>query len=132
MKLNHSKKPRKVLVVDDDAIIRDMMIDILDFEGYTVCTARHGFEALEILRGDEDYLVFLDLMMPVMNGQGVCTVLKDEPELRERHVIVLMSAMDTLADFPTIIDDVDTTMPKPFSVDDVLGALEPYIGSSTP
>jgi len=37
-----SNTPRKVLVVDDDAIIRDMMVDILDFEGFAVCTARHG------------------------------------------------------------------------------------------
>ena len=128
MNQNHNNKPLKVLVVDDDAIIRDMMIDILDFEGYTVRTARHGLEALEMLRGDEDYLVFLDLMMPVLNGQEVCTILKAEPELRRRHILVLMSAMDTLAEFPSIIDDVDTTMPKPFSVDDVLGTLEPYIG----
>ncbi len=83
-----------MLVVDDDPIIRDMMVDILDFEGYSIRTARNGPEALEMLRGDEDYLVFLDLMMPGMSGKEVCTLLEAEPALRRRHVIILMSAMD--------------------------------------
>src|SRR5438128_12381348 len=89
-------KPRKVLVVDDDPIIRDMMIDILGFEGYDIETARHGIEALEILRGEESYLVFLDVMMPILDGKQVCEILEAEPQLRKRYVIVLMSAVERL------------------------------------
>lgn len=127
MNRNYHTRPRKVLVVDDDPIIRDMMIDILDFEGYAISTARHGLEALEILRGDEHYLVFLDVMMPVLDGQEVCAILQAEPELRRRHVVVLMSAVDKLAEVPSLIDFVDTIMPKPFSVDDVLRIVQPYM-----
>lgn len=127
MKQNQRNKPYKVLVVDDDPIIRDMMVDILDFEGYPICTARNGFEALEILRGNEHYLVFLDLMMPVLDGQQVCAILQVEPELRRRHIIVLMSAMDKLKELSSLITDVDATMPKPFSVDDVLQIVQPYM-----
>ena len=50
-RMNQNNKPRKILVVDDDPIIRDMMVDILSLEGYTIDTARHGLEAMEILRG---------------------------------------------------------------------------------
>ncbi|TMB83650.1 MAG: response regulator, partial [Chloroflexi bacterium] len=80
--MNQNNKTRKILVVDDDPIIRDMMVDILSFEGYSIDTARHGLEAMEILRGEESYLVFLDVMMPVLDGKEVCAILEAEPQLR--------------------------------------------------
>ena len=125
--MNQNNKTRKILVVDDDPIIRDMMVDILSFEGYSIDTARHGLEAMEILRGEESYLVFLDVMMPVLDGKEVCAILEAEPQLRNRHFIVLMSAVDKLAEVSSLIKNVDATMPKPFSVDDVLGIVLPYM-----
>jgi len=113
--------PRNILVVDDDPVIRDMMVDILELEGYTVRLARNGLDALDILRGDEPYLVFLDLMMPVLNGKELCEILEVEPELRARHIIVLMSAMDKMDEALTL--NVVALMPKPFSVDDVVGII---------
>ena len=125
--MNQHNKTRKILVVDDDPIIRDMMVDILSFEGYHIDTARHGLEAMEILRGEESYLVFLDIMMPVLDGKEVCAILEAEPHLRNRHFIVLMSAVDKLAEVSSLIKNVDATMPKPFSVDDVVGIVLPYM-----
>lgn len=123
--MKQDNKPRHMLVVDDDPVIRDMMVDILDFEGYAIRTARNGPEALEMLRGDEDYLVFLDLMMPGMSGKEVCALLEAEPALRRRHVIILMSAMDR-PDEDTA-KSVDGTILKPFTVDDVLEVVGPYV-----
>jgi len=125
--MNQNNKTRKILVVDDDPIIRDMMVDILSLEGYPIDTARHGLEAMEILRGEGSYLVFLDVMMPVLDGKEVCAILEAEPHLRSRHFIVLMSAVDKLAEVTSLIKNVDATMPKPFSVDDVLRFLLPYM-----
>ena len=125
--MNQYNKTRKILVVDDDPIIRDMMVDILSLEGYPIDTARHGLEAMEILRGEGSYLVFLDVMMPVLDGKEVCAILEAEPQLRNRHFIVLMSAVDKLAEVSSLIKNVDATMPKPFSVDDVVGIVLPYM-----
>ena len=125
--MNQNNKSRKILVVDDEPIIRDMMVDILSLEGYPIDTARHGLEAMEILRGEESYLVFLDVMMPVLDGKEVCAILEAEPHLRNRHVIVLMSAVDKLAEVSSLIKNVDATIPKPFSVDDVVGIVLPYM-----
>ncbi len=125
--MNQNNRPRKILVVDDDSIIREMMVDILSFEGYTVDTARNGLEALEILRKEDNYLVFLDIMMPVMDGKEVCTALEAEPALRKRHVIVLMSAVSTLAEVTSRITH-EETLPKPFFVEDVMRVVEPYMG----
>ena len=119
--MQESRKPHQILVVDDDPVIRDMMVDILDFEGYAVQIARNGREALDILHGTGSYLVFLDLMMPVMDGRELCKALGAEPENRQRHVLVVMSAMDNLAEAASL--NADATMPKPFSVDDVLGVV---------
>lgn len=124
--MSQQRDSRKVLVVDDDPVIRDMMVDILELEGYPTCVARNGLEALEILRGEEKYLVFLDLMMPILNGKEVCQILDLEPELRNRHVIVLMSAMNKLAEVTSL--NVHATMPKPFSVDDVMRIVQPFMG----
>ena len=118
-------QPRKVLVVDDDPVIRDMMVDILDLEGYPTLVARNGHEALELLRGEENYLVFLDLLMPVISGKEVCEILEKDPTLRGRHIIVLMSALDRLEEASTL--DVDAVMPKPFLVDDVINTIQPYM-----
>lgn len=118
---------RKVLVVDDDPVIRDMMVDILDLEGYPIRVARNGLEALQLLRGEENYLVFLDLMMPGLSGKEVCDILDTEPHVRKRHVIVLMSAMDKLEEAQAL--SVEAVLPKPFVVEDVINVIEPYMSS---
>jgi CheY-like chemotaxis protein len=117
--------PHNVLVVDDDPVIRDMMVDILSLEGYDPLVARNGQEALELLQREESLLVFLDLLMPVIDGNEVCRRLNADSGLRQRHVIVVMSALDHLTHVSEL--HVDATMPKPFVVEDVLTILKPYM-----
>ncbi len=124
--MNQYNNPRKILVVDDDPVIRDMMADILDFEGYSISVARNGHEALQLLRSNQDFLVFLDIMMPGMSGKELCAVLESNPHLRKRHIIVLMSAMDNLEEASSL--KVEAILQKPFVVDDVIAILEPYRG----
>ncbi|HLG76895.1 MAG TPA: response regulator [Ktedonobacteraceae bacterium] len=119
------KKPRKILVVDDEPVIRDMMADILEVEGYTVEVTRNGREALEKLSRSDNYLVFLDLLMPVMDGRELCQQLNARPEVRMQHVVVIMSALDQLAQVSSL--HIDETMPKPFVVDDVLRIIQSYM-----
>ena len=123
--MNQNNKARKVLVVDDDPIIRDMMVDLLESEGYTTTLARNGQEALHLLQGPESYLVFLDLMMPTFSGKDVCVALAAQPQVRQRHILVLMSAMDNFDE--TAFLDVDMLMPKPFVIEDLEEALEAYM-----
>lgn len=123
--MNLNTNTRKVLVVDDDPIIRDMMRDILESEGYAVTTARNGFEALKLLHGDESYLVFLDVMMPNIDGKEVCERLDADPNARRRHAIILMSALDRLSEVTSC--KVEGIIPKPFVVEDVLDVMERYM-----
>jgi CheY-like chemotaxis protein len=118
------KKYDGVLVVDDDPGIRDLLVDILDFDGYAVETARDGGEALAKLESGQSYLVFLDLLMPVLDGREFCHILNAQPALRSRHSIILMSALNALTDVQLL--NVDALLPKPFEVEDVIRALEPF------
>lgn len=113
-----------ILIVDDDPIIRDMMVDILDFEGYPTELARNGREALDKVQSGKHYLIFLDLMMPVMDGNEFCQRLQAQPELRKQQTVVMMSALDNLAQ--VFSSGVDAVMPKPFTVEDVLATLKNY------
>ena len=113
---------RNVLVVDDDPIIRDMMVDMLEYEGFSLRVARNGLEALKVLRGPENYLVLLDVMMPTMNGKEVIEHLEADPATRHRHKIFLMSAIDKLEEVTSC--KVEGIITKPFVVDDVLKVLE--------
>lgn len=122
---NPSAHPQKIVVVDDDAIIRDMMADILESEGYTPVLARNGQEALRLLQGPESYLVFLDLMMPTFSGKEVCAALANQPNVRQRHILILMSALDNIEETAHL--DVDMLMPKPFVIEDVEEALATYM-----
>jgi CheY-like chemotaxis protein len=119
------QKPAKVLVVDDDPVIRDMMVDMLEFEGYPVQVVRNGNDALHILRDEGNFLVFLDLMMPGLSGKDVCTILDAEPRVRNRHVIVLMTAMDKLDEAQTL--RIDKLIFKPFVVEDVMNVIEQFM-----
>jgi CheY-like chemotaxis protein len=118
-------KPDEILIVDDDPIIRDMMVDILSFERYPLRAVRNGYEALTQLRSDVSFLIFLDILMPVMDGHKFCRFLNANPQLRQRHIVVVMSALDNLIEAASL--NADAMMPKPFSVDDVIQILEPFM-----
>src|SRR5215475_14461135 len=79
----------RVLIVDDDAAIRKMLVDALSLEGFHTETARDGREALGLLEDGRKRIVLLDLMMPIMDGWEVCRHLTDRPALRQQLSIIL-------------------------------------------
>lgn len=112
---------QNVLVVDDDAGIRDLLGGLLAEEGYNVAAARNGREALDLLRKRADlgpHVILLDLMMPVLDGYAVMEALAANPQLRDSHALVVMSAAQRLSDGH--FDLANALLPKPFAIDDVL------------
>ncbi|WXB20232.1 response regulator [Pendulispora albinea] len=90
---------RSILVVDDDADIRETLSMILEDEGYTVACASNGREALTYLRelcarGDNPppNLILLDLMMPVMDGAEFCLHQRQDPRLAEIPVVIVTAS----------------------------------------
>lgn len=78
-----------MLVVEDDADIRDMIRQILELEGYPVQTAADGLDALAQIRRELPGLILLDLMMPAMNGWEFRAAQLEDPRLAAIPVVVL-------------------------------------------
>jgi CheY-like chemotaxis protein len=78
-----------VLVIDDDATVRDLMERFLDKEGFRVVTAAGGQEGLRLARELRPDAITLDVMMPTMDGWAVLSALKSDPELSDIPVIML-------------------------------------------
>lgn len=104
-----------VLIAEDDATIRNLLVSALDRRGFQLATAANGREALQHLERQEWGVLILDLMMPMMTGWDVIRWLAVHPERKPRTVIVV-SATDRAA-----LHDLDPTVVnavifKPFDV----------------
>jgi len=84
-----SAPSRRVMVVDDEPFILRSLVYVLKKEGYDVASAEDGNDALLQLRESRPEILFLDVMMPKMDGFELCRIIKSDPELREIYVILL-------------------------------------------
>ncbi len=111
----------RVLIVDDDAMVREMLATVLSGEGYEVARARHGAEAVErIAAGWQPAVLLLDIVMPVMDGFEVCAWLAAHVPLRERPRVVIMSATHFGAGEAP---EADALVAKPFNIDTLIALV---------
>jgi CheY-like chemotaxis protein len=111
----------RILVVDDDASIREFLRDLLDMEGYEVEEAVNGAEAVERVRTDPPSAVLMDLMMPILSGAEATSRLKSDPDTA-RVPILAMSAGRNLAAMATNVP-ADGFVSKPFDLKILVAAL---------
>lgn len=110
----------RILVVDDEESLTDILADLLQAEGYQVECARDGVEALRLLQGREPpALVMSDVMMPRMNGTDLVEAARRAADL-ERVPFLLLSAGPQ----PRLRWDNVQFMPKPLELDDLLDTVE--------
>jgi CheY-like chemotaxis protein len=122
--MNPPQNRPTILIVDDDLAIRNMLVEVLTLEGYPTETATNGVEALESLAKGGPRVVLLDLLMPIMDGKGVVHALQSDEAERNRHQIILVSAMHNLEGARDL--QVDGRLPKPFTVDQLLNTIAPH------
>jgi len=116
-----TEHPTSVLVVDDDANIRRMMIAALRRDGYAFSEAANGKEALDIMRAQPPSVVVLDLMMPVLSGWDVLKEREGDALLRKIPVIIVSA--NRAPEIATAVDKgICAFLPKPFDIG-VLSAL---------
>lgn len=116
-----------VLVIDDDHDIREALVDILEDAGFSVATARHGAEALQLLKSAvRPSLILLDLNMPVMNGHEFRAAQQAIPALARIPTIV-MSAADRLQEQAASMD-VSEVLAKPVKLADLMALALRYAG----
>ncbi len=121
---------QKVLVVDDEIHIRLLMEQILEEleeDGVEILTAADGQEGLEIIQAERPALVFLDIMMPKMNGFDVCRTVKRELQMTDTRVIMLTAKGQEYDRQMGEEAGADIYMTKPFDPDDILDKARMFL-----
>lgn len=115
----------KILVVDDDDEIREVLAEALAEEGHTVTQARNGREALDLLKREGRWVVLLDMLMPEVSGLEVIRQLEDNAKLADANKIIAMSAGWNRAQKATrpVSPLVVASLPKPFELEDMLAVI---------
>lgn len=119
--------PAKVMVIDDSQTIRRTAETLLAREGYQVITAQDGFEALAKIADHAPDIIFIDIMMPRLDGYQACALIKGNPRFAQTPVIML-SSKDGLFDRARgRIVGSDEYLTKPFTREELIGAVRAHI-----
>lgn len=117
--------PRRVLVVDDDPDIRELLVSVLTDDGYEAMAAKDGREALAVLDRWPADVVVLDLMMPVMDGWTFAERMREKWSIP----IVVLSAATDLARHAGRVGAADV-VPKPFDIEMLLPRIAKVAGGA--
>ena len=125
---NQSIAEKKILVVDDEPFILKSLTFVLKKEGFHVESATNGVEAMETIQREKPDLVFLDIMMPKMNGLEVCQWIRQDPLLRDIYVIILTAKGQEADREKGLKIGADEYMTKPFSPSSVVRRIKEILG----
>lgn len=123
---------KKLLIVDDEPHIRmliEQTLEDLEDEGVELLFAENGEQALQIIKEERPNLVFLDVMMPKMNGMEVCQKVKKDLLLTEVYIILLTAKGQEVDRQKGLDMGADRYMTKPFDPDEMLSIAEEIINS---
>lgn len=121
----------KILIVDDDPNIRLLLkqtLEELEDEGIELISADNGESALDIIRVESPELVFLDVMMPKMNGFDVCNTVKNKLGINSVFIVLLTVKGQKLDKQKGKDVGADKYMTKPFSPDEILTVARNILG----
>ncbi|HEY9364686.1 MAG TPA: response regulator [Chitinophagaceae bacterium] len=122
---------QKLLIVDDEAHIRMLLeqtLEELEEDGVSFFSAQNGEEALEIIKSENPQLVFLDVMMPKMNGMEVCRRVKKELVLDKVYIVLLTAKGQELDRQKGQEVGADLYMTKPFDPEMILKKAKEVLG----
>jgi len=122
----------KVMVVDDSVTIRRTAETLLKREGYVVITADDGFEALPKIVDNRPDIIFLDIMMPRLDGYQTCSVIKNNRLFRETPVVMLSSKDGVFDRARGKLVGSEQFVTKPFTKEDLLEAIQQYVRTPSP
>ncbi len=88
--------PKKILVVDDEKDLREAITTALSYEGFTIINAEDGDVGLMLALKEKPDLIFLDIMMPKLDGVGMLRALREDPWGKEAKVVIM-----------TVLDDME-------------------------
>lgn len=117
-----------VLIADNEPSILETMRFILEAAGFRVLAAKDGLQALELLRRERPPLALLDVMMPGLDGYGVCRAVRRDPDLAGTRLIMLTAKGLPEDEARALEAGADAYFRKPFHEDVVLARLQGLLG----
>lgn len=117
----------RVMVIDDSKTIRRTAETLLKNVGCDVITAIDGFDALARIVDYHPHIIFVDIMMPRLDGYQTCALVKNNPAFKSIPVIMLSSKDGLFDKAKGRIVGVDQFLTKPFSKEELLGAIKAYV-----
>ena len=120
----------KILVVDDEALVRNMMCDGLAAAGYAVSAASSGEEALKVVQAQRPACILLDIMMPDLDGYDTCAALKADPQTSSIPVLLVSATTDARVTDQAKRVGAAAVLRKPVRVDELRRAVSQVLGAS--
>jgi len=124
-------RKQKILIIDDEPDIRDVLKITLESEGFDVFEAKDGVEGLEKVHRSSPDLVILDYKMPKMDGHEVCQILKKDILLRHMPIIMLTGKGETQDKIKGINAGADDYLVKPFEPQELVARIKMIVRRST-
>jgi twitching motility two-component system response regulator PilG len=124
---DQNPKGIKVMVIDDSKTIRRSAESLLQKEGYEVITAVDGFDALAKIADLRPEIIFVDVMMPRLDGYQTCALIKNHTEFKGTPVVMLSSKDGLFDKAKGRIVGSDLYMTKPFSREELLGTIRTLV-----
>lgn len=109
---------QKILIVEDDYSIHDILKEILKMNGYITYDAYNGSDALNIIRKEDINLILLDLMLPDINGEDLIKQVKDIP------IIIISAKVSSNDKINCLLDGANDYVTKPFDKDELLARIK--------
>lgn len=117
----------KVMIIDDSKTIRRTAETLLQKAGCDVLTADNGFEALPIISAQNPDILFIDIMMPRLDGYQTCALVKNNPKYKNTPIIMLSSKDGLFDRAKGSVVGAEQYLTKPFTREDLLGAIRTHL-----
>lgn len=121
----------KILIVDDEPHIRMLLeqtLEELEDEGVQLLLAENGEVAFQLIKSEKPELVFLDVMMPKMNGFDVCRAVKGDPEITDTYIVLLTAKGQEFDKLKGNEAGANVYMTKPFNPDEIVEKAREVLG----
>ena len=125
-----SKLNKKILIVEDEAPLRNAVTDILTFEGFEVFQAKNGQEGLDISLKEHPDLILLDLMMPIMDGLTMLEKLRQDPGFGKDAAVILLTNINDpeKVAMATEAGSYDFLVKSDWNIEDVVKKIKGRLG----
>ena len=125
--MEQSLEHLKIMIIDDSNTIRRTAEALLKKTGCSVITAEDGFDALSKISTDRPNIIFIDVMMPRLNGYETCSIIRSNDEFEKIPVILLSSKSSFCDRARGEVVGADSYLTKPFSKDELMEAINKHV-----